>query len=77
MNNNKIILLTLLSSLSFLVNADVLNGNFETWSNGNANNWTTVDSGINVSQNTTTVKTGTSSAAITVNTVETTSTLCV
>jgi len=68
LNNSKKILLTLLSSLSFIANANVLNGHFETWSNASADNWTTVDSGISVNQNTTTIKTGTSSAAITVNT---------
>ena len=51
-----------------MASADVLNGNFEAWSNASADNWTTVDSGISVKQNTTTIKTGTSSAAITVNT---------
>jgi endonuclease I len=61
-------LLTLLSSISFVTNADVLNGNFEAWTNASANHWTTVDSGLSVKQNTATVKTGSSSASITVNT---------
>ena len=74
MKHNKKLLLTLLSSLSFLANADVLNGNFEAWSNASADNWTTVDSGISVNQNTNIIKTGTSSAAITVNTVTQSST---
>tara|TARA_R110000751_G_scaffold35422_6_gene87091 strand:+ start:103 stop:1716 length:1614 start_codon:yes stop_codon:yes gene_type:complete len=74
LKHNKKLLLTLLSSLSFLANADVLNGNFEAWSNASADNWTTVDSGISVNQNTNIIKTGTSSAAITVNTVTQSST---
>ncbi|MFT6194523.1 MAG: endonuclease I [Cognaticolwellia sp.] len=61
-------LFTLFSSLSFITTADVLNGNFEAWTNASANHWTTVDSGLSVKQNTTTVKTGSSSASITVNT---------
>jgi endonuclease I len=61
-------LFTLFSSLSFITSADVLNGNFEAWTNASANHWTTVDSGLSVKQNTTTVKTGSSSASITVNT---------
>ena len=68
LKHNKKLILTLLSSFSFMASADVLNGNFEAWSNASADNWTTVDTGINVSQNTNTIKTGTSSAAITVNT---------
>lgn len=68
LKHNKKLILTLLSSFSFMASADVLNGNFEAWSNAIADNWTTVDTGINVSQNTNTIKTGTSSAAITVNT---------
>jgi len=76
LNNNKKILIALLSSLSFIVNAnaEVLNGNFETWSNTSPDNWTTIDSGISVSQNSTTIKSGTSSAAITVNTATQSST---
>ncbi|TWX64892.1 endonuclease [Colwellia sp. C1TZA3] len=69
-HNRKILLtlLTLLSNLSFVTNAEVLNGNFEAWSNASADHWTTVDSGLSVSQNTTRVKTGSNSAVITVNT---------
>lgn len=74
MKNIKKILLTLLISLSFITNANVLNGNFETWSNASPDNWTTIDSGISVNQNTTMIKTGTSSAAITVNTATQSST---
>ena len=80
MNNLKKTLLTLLSSLSLsfiavaTTNADVLNGSFETWSNTSPDNWTTIDSGISVNQSSTIVKTGTSSAAITVNTATQSST---
>jgi len=74
LKHNKKLLLTLLSSLSFVANANVLNGNFEDWSNSGADHWTTVDSGISVNQNTTTIKTGASSAAITVNTATQSST---
>jgi len=68
LKNNKKILLTLLSCFSFFASADVLNGNFETWSNGDPESWTTIDSGISVNQNSTMVKNGASSAEITVNT---------
>ena len=74
LNNNKKVLLTLLSSLSFIASADVLNGNFETWSNASPESWTTLDSGISVNQNTTTTKTGANSAAITVTTTTQSST---
>lgn len=61
-----IILLTLMTSFSAV--AEVSNGDFENWSNGAPDNWTTIDSGIVVNQNTNTVKSNLSSAAITVNT---------
>lgn len=57
-----------------MVNADVLNGDFEAWTAAKVDNWTTIDSGISVKQNTSTIKTGTSSAAITVNTASQSST---
>ncbi|WP_091984686.1 endonuclease [Pseudoalteromonas denitrificans] len=48
--------------------AGVTNGNFETWSNGVPSAWTTIDTGISLSQNTTIVKEGLNSIAISVNT---------
>ena len=71
--NNKSAL-ALLALTSFWANADVANGSFETWSNGAPANWTTIDSGISVNQNTTIVKEGLSSAAVTVNTASQSST---
>lgn len=48
--------------------AQVENGDFENWSGSSPTGWTTIDSGINVSQNTSIKYSGGSSAAITVNT---------
>ncbi|CAD5246300.1 Endonuclease I [Alteromonas sp. 38] len=48
--------------------ADVVNGDFESWSNGVPNSWDTIDSGIEVSQSNSIVYNGDSAAAITVNT---------
>ncbi|MGB0495289.1 MAG: endonuclease [Kangiellaceae bacterium] len=48
--------------------AEVSNGDFENWSEGVPDGWTTIDSGISVVQNTSIVKTNLNSAAITVNT---------
>lgn len=53
---------------SFLANADIVNGDFETWSNGLPASWSTIDSGISVSKNTLVVKEGIASAAVSVNT---------
>ncbi len=50
------------------VNADITNGDFEDWTGGVPDGWTTIDSGIDINQNTSVVKTNSSSAAITVNT---------
>lgn len=61
-----LILLNLLISFSIL--AEVANGDFESWSGGAPVDWTTIDTGINVNQNSTFIKTGSSSAAVTVNT---------
>jgi len=66
-HNNKLAVV-LLALASFWANADVTNGSFESWSNGVPANWTTIDSGISVSQNNTVTKEGANSAAITVNT---------
>jgi len=63
------ILLTLLGmAASFNTFADITNGDFESWTAGSPDSWTTIDSGINVNQSTSIVKTNTSSAAITVST---------
>jgi endonuclease I len=67
-NNNNKIAVALLALGCFFANAEVTNGSFETWSNGKPANWTTIDSGISVAQNTTVTKEGANSAAITVNT---------
>lgn len=48
--------------------SQVSNGNFENWSSGSPDSWTTIDSGISVSESTSIVQSGSSSAAITVNT---------
>ena len=66
--------LALLALTSFWANGEVTNGSFETWSNGAPTNWTTIDSGISVNQNTSIVKEGLNSAAITVNTASQSST---
>ncbi len=54
-------------SLSAQVSAQVENGNFENWSGGTPDNWTTIDSGISVAESSNSYD-GASSAAITVNT---------
>ncbi|GAA0854726.1 endonuclease [Aliiglaciecola litoralis] len=54
--------------ISQMVLADVANGEFENWNGGVPQDWTLIDSGISVSQSTSIVNSGTSSAAITVNT---------
>jgi len=65
-NNIAAILLGI--AASFNTFADIANGDFESWTAGSPDSWTTIDSGINVNQTTSIVKTSTSSAAITVNT---------
>ncbi|WP_308367187.1 MULTISPECIES: endonuclease [unclassified Microbulbifer] len=64
----------LLSVFSQWANADVANGDFENWTGGNPDGWTTIDSGISVNQSTSVVYGGNSSAAITVKTGEQSST---
>jgi len=63
---------TALSLCALLLSAPVLsqvsNGNFESWSNGVPDNWTTIDSGISVTPSSSLVYNGSSAAAITVNT---------
>lgn len=51
-----------------IVYANVENGSFENWTGGAPDNWTTIDSGISLSQSTSQKTGGTSSAAINVNT---------
>ncbi len=46
----------------------LLNGDFESWTDAAPDNWTTIDTGIVVSQNTSTYYEGTSSAQVSVNT---------
>jgi len=48
--------------------AQVENGDFENWSGGSPVGWSTIDSGISVSQNTSVKYSGSSSARVTVNT---------
>lgn len=48
--------------------ANIANGGFEQWSGNQPDSWTTIDSGINLSRSTSTVKSGNSSAAINVTT---------
>ncbi len=55
-------------SLNWSAFAQVSNGDFEDWTSGTPDDWTTIDSGISVSENTSIVYSGSSSAAITVNT---------
>ncbi|MEI8704949.1 endonuclease [Pseudoalteromonas sp. B62] len=53
---------------SLPVMANVANGSFEQWSGNTPASWTTIDSGINLSRSTSTVKSGSSSAAVNVTT---------
>ncbi|KAF7772440.1 hypothetical protein PCIT_a2508 [Pseudoalteromonas citrea] len=48
--------------------AQVANGNFESWQQGQPTQWSTIDSGITVTKNNTIIKSGTSSAQVTVST---------
>lgn len=54
--------------------ANVDNGGFESWSGNSPDDWSTIDSGINVSESTSVVRSGSSSVAITVNTTSQAST---
>ncbi|WP_428818785.1 endonuclease [Microbulbifer sp. MCCC 1A16149] len=58
----------LLAALSAWVNADVDNGDFEDWTSGSPDGWTTIDSGIDVSRTTSTVYSGSSAASVRVTT---------
>ena len=53
---------------SLPVMANVANGGFEQWSGNTPDAWTTIDSGIALSRSTSTVKSGSSSAAVNVTT---------
>ena len=68
MNKNKKLAILLSLAMSFPSLAEITNGSFEEWSGGLPSAWTTIDSGISVSQNTNITQEGLSSAAITVNT---------
>ncbi|GAC16502.1 endonuclease [Aliiglaciecola lipolytica] len=54
--------------ISQLAHGNVTNGEFEDWSSGTPDSWTTIDSGISTSESTSVVKSGSSAAAINVNT---------
>lgn len=58
----------LISFLNFNAKAQIENGAFENWANGNPESWTIIDGGISVSQNSSVVKEGNSSARFVVNT---------
>ncbi|KKC99362.1 endonuclease [Photobacterium halotolerans] len=64
--------LSLLGLLIFGVQGEAVaqlsNGDFESWTNGSAAHWTIIDSGISVSETNSQVYSGSSAAAITVNT---------
>lgn len=64
---NKLLLSTLLLS-SLPAMGNVVNGNFEQWTGNTPQAWTVIDSGINVSANSTVVSTGLQAAVISVNT---------
>jgi len=68
MNKNKKLAILLSLAMSFPSLAEITNGSFEEWSGGLPSAWTTIDSGLSVSQNTNITQEGLSSAAITVNT---------
>lgn len=53
---------------SQLAYANVENGEFENWSGSIPDNWSTIDSGISLSESSSIVKSGKSAAAVTVNT---------
>jgi endonuclease I len=70
-------LLTLCSAtllVSQMAYADVSNGDFENWTGNTPDDWTTIDSGISVSETSSVVKSGSSAVAISVNTASQAST---
>lgn len=54
--------------MSGLALANVENGNFESWTGNTLDGWTTIDSGITVSESNSVVQSGSSSASVTVTT---------
>ena len=63
------VILALIMLVAYAFADDVMaNGGFENWTGGVPDSWTTIDSGINVTQETTTIHGGTSSANIEVTT---------
>ncbi|WP_226662534.1 endonuclease [Microbulbifer aggregans] len=56
----------LFAAFGQLANADMINGDFEGWTSGNPDGWTTIDAGIEVSQTTSVVYSGSSAAAVNV-----------
>lgn len=62
------IIALVLSGYAYQANAEVANGDFESWSNGLPSNWSIIDSGINVAATSQVVKQGQTAAKITVNT---------
>lgn len=66
---NRIMTLSALTLLSTSATyAQVTNGDFESWTNNTPNGWTTIDSGIALSQSSSVFKSGKLAAAIAVNT---------
>ena len=53
---------------SLPVMANVANGDFEQWTGNTPSSWSTIDSGISLTRSTSTVKSGSSSAAVNVTT---------
>lgn len=64
--NNLLSTALLLGSLPVMAN--VANGGFEQWSGNTPSSWSTIDSGISLTRSTSTVKSGSSSAAVNVTT---------
>lgn len=60
--------LVLLTAFNQWATADVVNGGFESWTSGNPDGWTTIDTGIDVSQANSIVYSGSSAASVTVTT---------
>jgi endonuclease I len=65
MKMNVLIIALLATQLAY---ADVENGDFEGWSDSTPDGWTTIDSGISLSESASVVKSGNTAAAVTVNT---------
>ncbi len=62
------ILAFMLIALFIFADDAMTNGDFESWTNGSPDNWTTIDSGINVTQESTTIHGGSYSASVEVTT---------